>query len=129
AASVFVSRQLPPQSVLPAGQVTTPMQTPFWHASPSPHALPHDPQFALSVATSVQAPLQLTVPFMQGFASWHLPPVQAKLAGQVTPHAPQFLPSVWRFTQRAPHWVLPVGHMRVAPPSRTTPGPLPGSSE
>jgi hypothetical protein len=51
--SVFVSTQVPLQSVVPSPQ----MQLPPKQVFPPEHALPHMPQFWLSVVVLVQTPL------------------------------------------------------------------------
>ena len=53
--------QLPLQSSRPLGQT----QLPFWHVLVAPQALPHEPQFWLSVATVLHWPLQFIWPAPQ----------------------------------------------------------------
>ena len=61
------------------------MQTPPLQNGVLPlHALPHEPQFALLVRTSVQVPLQLAWPNPQ-----HFPALQCSFAAQAVVHAPQ----------------------------------------
>jgi hypothetical protein len=52
--SIVGSTQTPLQAVRPVGQ----RHAPLTHAVPPPQALPHAPQFAMSVAMSTQAPEQ-----------------------------------------------------------------------
>ena len=68
----------------PGGQLTTHM--PATQAVPGPHAVPHAPQFKLSLCTLVQTPLQLVTPGWHDTA--HFPLEQTCPIGQAVPHMP-----------------------------------------
>jgi hypothetical protein len=88
-------------------------QTPATHV-PTPHPIPHPPQFAGSVAHvagSTHAPSQTTCP--AGHAQ--VPDVQVAPAAQTTAHAPQFEGSaayVAGSTHTDPHRSCPDGQLR-----------------
>jgi hypothetical protein len=63
----------------------------------SPHALPHAPQFAASVVTSMHAPMQQPCPSAQRppvDPQTHMPPSQRSPVAQAFPIAPQLFTSV-----------------------------------
>jgi hypothetical protein len=61
-------------------------------------ALPQDPQCALLLCASTQAPAQKVCPEAQ--RSRHAPLVQVRPTPQALPQAPQLASSVWRFTSQ-----------------------------
>jgi hypothetical protein len=94
--SLVVSKQLAPHLVCP------PVQTQLLaiQTVPPVHVAPHDPQFALSLVVSVQAPgtAPQTVGRVAGQA--HAPPPQVAPVGQVAPQPLQFAGSLVTSTQR-----------------------------
>jgi len=53
------------QALLHRNRPVAQVHCPFWQLRPLPHALPHEPQFALSVASDLHCPLQLVWPAEQ----------------------------------------------------------------
>jgi hypothetical protein len=83
---------VPLQLVKVASQVTT--HTLALHTRPPGQALPHMPQWLLSVRRSRQVPEQLVVPVPQ--ETWQAPLAHTCPLGHVLPHAPQWFRSVCR---------------------------------
>ena len=100
--------------MLPLGQP----QLPFVHTRPAGQAVPHAPQFWISVARSTHARSQ-SVSAPQSGA--HAPDLHTWADGQAVPHAPQFAGSVVTFAQAEPHCIRPVAHTH-APPMHVVPG-------
>lgn len=105
-----------PPSEQPAAHVP-PMQV-----NPAPHALPHAPQFALSLVVSTQLPEQVVFPPVQAHAPlWQVVPPE-----QVLEHPPQLLLSLWKSTQTPPQidWPAAQAHVplwQVLPPVQARP--------
>lgn len=87
------------------------------HSVPEGHTTPQEPQFLLSLVTSLQAPVHRVWPV----GHWHWPAWQVSLPEQVTPHEPQFVASdcglVVRLTHAVPHKESPAPvHLHWPPP-------------
>ena len=93
---VCVSVQAPAQGVPPPVHV----QTPFVHAWPATQALPHVPQFVVSVVLT-HVPLQFASPPEQT----QTPPLHALPGAHGVPQVPQFALSVWVSTHAPSHSV------------------------
>jgi len=88
--------QVPPQLIVPLGHA----QPPLTHCCPPPHAFPHDPQFALSVAVLVHVE-----PHTVGLAELgqaHAPALQLCADGHAWLHVPQLALSVMVLVQALP---------------------------
>jgi hypothetical protein len=97
---------VPLQFTSPDWHVTS--QFPPEQASPGGHALPHVPQFALSVCVFEQyVPASVVHDVSSPHDTPQLPPLQTRPAPHTFPHAPQLLLSVCSLTQDEPHEVRP----------------------
>ncbi|CAG0996135.1 hypothetical protein GPROT1_03438, partial [Gammaproteobacteria bacterium] len=101
AASVSVSVQLSPQSVVPPVQVG--WQELLWQLVPAPQALKQNPQFELSLRVSTQSPSQS----VRGEAHWamHSPSWHVEPVAHVLKQNPQFELSVAVLVHTSPHCV------------------------
>lgn len=119
--SLVVLRQPAGQHVSAAGQAGPPLhvvgtlQTLATQVSPAGQALPHAPQFFVSVVVSEQPEVQQssvpvqTGPPLQVAGAWHVPPLHVSPVAQTLPHAPQLFGSVLTSLQPlVQHWVCPV---------------------
>jgi hypothetical protein len=77
---------VPPHSTLPVAQIVI-TQIPPLHICPAPHAWPHEPQLALSLAVGMQVPPQ----FIWPAGHTHTPPVHVAVAGHAEQVAPQLV--------------------------------------
>jgi hypothetical protein len=75
-------------------------QAPSAQTWPPGHVMPQPPQFARSVATSVQVMPHCCWPM--GQLSWHRPATHSEREPQTLPHAPQLDGSTVRSAQVAP---------------------------
>lgn len=101
-----MSTHWPPQLVVPPGQVVA--HEPFEHTFPEPHALPHAPQWSLSVWVFTHSLPHKSSPVPQPGAQ--APPTHAMLppvgaGGHALPHAPQWALSLEVLTQAPLHLV------------------------
>ena len=84
------------------------MQAPAWQTEPAGQALPHAPQFCVSVCVSTHTPPHAVRPAPQPRRPQR-PNAQLSPAGQALPQAPQFWLSL-RSEQRSPQRVSPSAH-------------------
>ena len=92
-----------PHAVCPDAQLAE--HAPATHAVPPGHAVPHAPQFWLSVWRFVQVLEHSVSPDWQLTA--HLPAEHTSPEGHAAPHAPQFWRSACRLVQVPLHSVKP----------------------
>jgi hypothetical protein len=103
-------------------------QTPLTHVVPVAQTLPQAPQLCESPLMFVSQPFagsrsQSAYPARQAW-TWHWPATQMAVPFGSThtfPHVPQLFASVDRFTQAAPHAVVPAGHVVHVPSTQTEP--------
>jgi hypothetical protein len=99
-----------PQAVEPMGHRHTPITQPW----PAGHALPHEPQLALSVCVSTQVCAAPMPQIVRGAvqSTRHAPAMQLCPIGQALPQAPQLALSVCVFTQAPPQVICPIGQVQ-----------------
>ncbi len=97
---------------VPPLQVTGVTHAPAVQVCPAAHALPHPPQFAVSVCRLRHVPEHKLWP--DGHA--HTPALHTRPAGHTVPHVPQFDVSVCRLRHVPEHKVCPAGQHEIGPP-------------
>jgi hypothetical protein len=113
-----------PHSVKPDA-VQRMAQTPSLQTGSAPvHALPHAPQFrvSLAVVTQLPSPPKRPAHWVSPVGQAQVPFMHATPPGHIVPHVPQLRLSVERSTQAIPHSVSPVSQLPLqVPPTQVVP--------